>query len=129
MLHYVTIGSNDIARAARFYDAAMTALGLECRHSSEDELAYAAPKDTKCRLWVVTPFDGKAANPGNGTMIALHAASRAAVDAFHAAAMANGGKDEGAPGLRAYGPDFYACYIRDPDGNKLSVVCEAPSIS
>jgi catechol 2,3-dioxygenase-like lactoylglutathione lyase family enzyme len=129
MLHYATIGSNDIARATGFYDATMAALGLERCHSSEDELGYAAPEDTKCRLWVVTPFDDKPANPGNGTMIALYAPSHAAVDAFHAAAMANGGKDEGAPGLRAYGPHFYACYIRDPDGNKLSAVCEAPSIS
>jgi predicted lactoylglutathione lyase len=57
-------------------------------------------------------------------MPALVAASRDAVDAFHRAALANGGTDEGAPGLRPFGPSFYACYVRDPDGNKLSAVCE-----
>ena len=59
-------------------------------------------------------------------MIAFDAATRAAVDAFHAAGLAAGGTDEGAPGLRPYGPHFYACYLRDPDGNKLSAVCESP---
>lgn len=60
-------------------------------------------------------------------MVALHAKTRAAVDASHAAALAQGGADEGAPGLRPhYGPNFYAGYFRDPDGNKLAVVCRAP---
>jgi predicted lactoylglutathione lyase len=60
-------------------------------------------------------------------MPALLAHSRAAVDAFHAAGLAAGGTDEGAPGLRPYAPDFYACYLRDPDGNKLSAVCRSPA--
>ena len=67
---------------------------------------------------------GKPAAVGNGSMPALCAASHAEVDAFHAAAIANGGTDEGKPGLRPFGPSFYACYVRDPDGNKLSAVCE-----
>lgn len=124
VLHYVTIGSNDIAHAGRFYDAALAALGLQRRHSDVNELGYAAPDDTKCRFWVVTPFNDRPANAGNGTMVALAAPSRSAVDAFYKAAMANGGGDEGKPGLRAYGANFYACYVRDPDGNKLSAVCE-----
>ncbi len=68
--------------------------------------------------------DGAPATPGNGTMVSFLASSRAAVDAFHAAALAHGGTDEGAPGLRPqYGAQFYAAYVRDPDGNKLNAVC------
>jgi catechol 2,3-dioxygenase-like lactoylglutathione lyase family enzyme len=59
-------------------------------------------------------------------MLAFAASDRAAVDAFHRLALANGGRDEGAPGLRPYGDNFYACYVRDPDGNKLSAVCWPP---
>ena len=71
------------------------------------------------------PFDGQPASHGNGTMLALTAQTRAVVDAFHAAALAHGGSDEGAPGLR-YSANFYSCYVRDPDGNKLSAVCDRP---
>ena len=74
-------------------------------------------------LWLGRTFDGAAASAGNGTMVALAATSWAQVDAFHAAALLHGGRSEGAPGLRAqYNPDFYAAYVRDPDGNKLAVV-------
>ena len=72
------------------------------------------------------PFDGAPATRGNGTMLALRATTRAQVDGFHAAALAHGGTDEGGPGLR-YGPTFYSCYVRDPDGNKLSAVCDGPT--
>ena len=80
--------------------------------------------ETHSRLYINRPYDGQPATVGNGSMPALVAHSRAAVDAFHRAALAHGGRDEGAPGLRPYGPWFYACYVRDPDGNKLSAVCE-----
>jgi len=67
---------------------------------------------------------GAPASVGNGGMVALWASSWAQVDGFHAAALAHGGASEGAPGLRLlYNPDFYAAYVRDPDGNKLAVVC------
>ena len=75
-------------------------------------------------LWVCKPYNGAPASVGNGGMVALWASSWAQVDAFHAAALAHGGTSEGAPGLRLlYNPDFYAAYVRDPDGNKLAVVC------
>lgn len=122
---YLTLGSNDIARATRFYDAALAPLGLVRRETEEEEIGYAHPDDRRIRLWVIRPYNGQAATVGNGTMPALTAPSPAAVDAFHAAAIANGGIDEGAPGLRPYGPGFYAAYVRDPDGNKLSAVHEA----
>jgi catechol 2,3-dioxygenase-like lactoylglutathione lyase family enzyme len=126
MLLYVTLGSNDIPRARRFYDAVMPTLGHVLRQGDDSELCYAPPGDTGLCLWIDSPFDAKPATIGNGSMLAFQATTRAAVDAFHAAGLAHGGTDEGAPGLRRYGPHFYACYLRDPDGNKLSAVCEVP---
>ncbi|WP_075289902.1 VOC family protein [Pararhizobium arenae] len=126
MLLYVTIGTNDLAAAGRFYDAALLPLGFERRKEDAVEIGYAAPSDSRCRLWVVTPYDRRPATIGNGSMVALEAESRAAVDAFYQAALAAGGTDEGPPGLRPFHANFYAAYVRDPDGNKLSAVCEKP---
>lgn len=125
MFLYLTLGSNDLARAKPFYDATMSALGFKRTHTEPDEIGYGENADGEPLLWVDTPFNEKPATRGNGSMIAFAAPSRAAVDAFHAAGLAHGGSDEGKPGLRPYGPDFYACYLRDPDGNKLSAVCRA----
>ena len=125
MLLYVTLGTNDLARAKGFYDAALIELGYKRQRANEDEIGYAADGDSRCRLWVVTPINHKAATIGNGSMVALQAQTRAAVDAFYATALAHGGSDEGPPGLRSYHAHFYAAYVRDPDGNKLSAVCEA----
>jgi catechol 2,3-dioxygenase-like lactoylglutathione lyase family enzyme len=121
---YLTLGTNDLARAARFYDAALAPLGLVRRATEDSEVGYGLPDDRRTRLWITRPFDGNPATAGNGTMPALVAPSRDAVTAFHKAALAAGGKDEGAPGLRPYGPAFFAAYVRDPDGNKLSAVHE-----
>jgi catechol 2,3-dioxygenase-like lactoylglutathione lyase family enzyme len=130
MLLYVTLGSNDIPRSKIFYDAALAALGLVSHHSSDDEIGYRDADDaaapSECRLWILKPVLKLPATWGNGTMIALKAETRAAVDAFYDAAMKAGGTDEGAPGLRPYHESFYSCYVRDPDGNKLSAVCEKP---
>lgn len=119
---YLTLGTNDLARAARFYDAALAPLGLIRRATEPTELGYGLPDDRRTRLWITLPFDGKPATTGNGTMPALIAPSQQAVREFHTAALANGGSDEGAPGLRPHGPAFFAAYVRDPDGNKLSGV-------
>lgn len=128
MILYVTLGSNDILRSKTFYDAVLLPLGLVCNVQSEDELGYRYPSDTtrpgECRLWVLKPLLKLPATWGNGTMIALAAETRAAVNGFYEAAMTSGGTGEGGPGLRPYHADFYACYVRDPDGNKLSAVCE-----
>ena len=129
MLHYVTLGSNNIPRSKKFYDAVMQPLGMTCNVAEPDDLGYGPPANSDvrlCRLWVLRPVLKLPASWGNGTMIAMAAPSRTAVEAFHAAALANGGSDEGGPGLRPYSPNFYACYVRDPDGNKLSAVCEKP---
>lgn len=131
MLYYVTLGSNDLARAKRFYDDTLKPLGISSTFYDDTEIAYAsappAGEEPVSMLWIVRPHLKLPANWGNGTMIAFAAETRDAVDAFHAAAMAAGGIDEGAPGLRAYSPNFYACYVRDPDGNKLSAVCKKPA--
>lgn len=77
-------------------------------------------------LYLYPPADGRPATWGNGTHVAFIAETRGAVDAFHAAALALGGMDEGAPGSRDhYGPNYYAADVRDPDGNKLQAVCNA----
>ena len=121
---YLTLGTNDVARAARFYDAALAPLGMIRRATEPTEVGYGLPDDRRTRLWITLPFDGKPPTVGNGSMPALVAPSQEAVKAFHAAALANGGSDDGSPGLRPYGPTFFAAYVRDPDGNKLSAVHE-----
>ena len=126
MFLYITLGTNDLNRARAFYDAVMPILGLIRRAEDANEVGY-GPPEGRIRFWVTRPYDQKPATVGNGTMPAFEAASRAAVDAFHMQALANGGTDEGTPGLRPFGPYFYACYVRDPDGNKLSAVCEQPA--
>ncbi len=128
MILYITLGTNNLAAATRFYDAVMPTLGLERRFQNDDEIGYGTietDSPSRIRFWVTKPFNKEPATVGNGSMPALIAPTRAAVDAFHAAGLAAGGLDEGRPGLRPFGPNFYACYLRDPDGNKLSAVCEA----
>ena len=123
MFTHFTLGTNDRPRAEAFYAAVMPALGLKLVKSVEDFFAYAA--DAQAPPWLVInrPFDGLPATWGNGFHVALLAKDEAAVQAFHAAALAAGGHDEGAPGLRPrYAADYYAAYVRDPDGNKLQAV-------
>lgn len=126
MYSHVTVGTDDIERAGRFYDAVLAPLGIERHKSFRVALGY-APKGfsgVNAPFWVLRPYDRKAANAGNGPMAAFAAQTRAAVDAFHAAAIAQGGTDEGAPGIRNhYHPNYYGAYVRDPDGNKLCAVC------
>jgi catechol 2,3-dioxygenase-like lactoylglutathione lyase family enzyme len=126
MLLYATVGTNDLLRAGRFYDAVLPFLGYRRQKEAPGEIGYAADEDVRCRFWVVEPFNREPATFGNGVTIALVAPTRAAVDAFHAAALAQGGTDEGAPGLRSFHANFYAAFVRDHDGNKLAAVCETP---
>jgi catechol 2,3-dioxygenase-like lactoylglutathione lyase family enzyme len=131
MFLYLTLGTNDLKRSRSFYDAVLSTLGLACHYADDSEIGYGpapAPETgRKCFLWVTKPYLGYPATWGNGTMVAFPAETRQAVRDFHAAAIANGGTDDGAPGLRPYHASFYSCYVRDPDGNKLSAVCEAAS--
>lgn len=125
MILYTTLGTNDLPRARAFYDPTLATLGIALVKSAEDEVGYGPKGSTECQVWVTRPYDQNPATRGNGSMLALKAESRAAVDDFHATALASGGTDDGKPGLR-YRPDFYSCYVRDPDGNKLSAVCQRP---
>ena len=126
---HVTIGSANIPRAARFYDAVLKPLGMVRRKISKAGTCY-APKDfdgVNEPFWVVLPLDGQAASAGNGVTVAFDARSRAAVDEFYAAPLAAGGIDAGAPGLRTlYHPHYYGAYVRDLDGNKICAVCHRP---
>ena len=132
MFTCICLGTNDLERAMRFYDAVLAPLGLaRCDTSGEvgwDGWAgwgtYKSRGAEEIALWLCKPYDGKPASTGNGTMVAFAARSWQAVDDFHAAALAGGGVSEGAAGLRLhYGTDFYAAYVRDPDGNKIAAVC------
>ena len=134
MFAYICLGSNDLARSARFYDPTLAVLGYRrCDTSAESDSSwngwigwgrYENAGATQDALWVCKPFDGAPATVGNGVMVAMWARDWRSVESFHAIALAHGGACEGAPGLRlAYNPDFYAAYVRDPDGNKLAVVC------
>jgi len=123
MFSHVTIGTGDLDRAVAFYDAALAPLGIERVPSKYQSWAAWRRPGEAATLWVGRPFDGRSAERGNGWMAAFAAPSRAAVDAAHAAAMAAGGSDEGAPGPRPqFAPDYYGAYVRDPDGNKLHFV-------
>jgi catechol 2,3-dioxygenase-like lactoylglutathione lyase family enzyme len=121
MIGYVTLGSNDIPRAAGFYDALFGVIGAGRFMESDTFVAWAVAPD-KPSLGVIKPFDGKAATVGNGTMVAIVVDSNDKVDAIYRKALELGGKDEGAPGPRGI-PGFYAGYFRDLDGNKLNCYC------
>jgi catechol 2,3-dioxygenase-like lactoylglutathione lyase family enzyme len=121
VIGYVTLGTNDMPRAASFYDALLAEIGARRFMESERLIAWAVSPD-KPALGVVKPYDGKAATIGNGVMIALVVDSNAKVDALYKKALALGAADEGPPGPRGV-PGFYAGYFRDLDGNKLNCYC------
>lgn len=125
MYSHVTLGTNDTPRAVAFYDPVLAVLGLARQESdlAKGYAGYAAAPGATPQFWVTTPLDRKAATVGNGVTIGFEAPDRAAVDRFHAAALAHGGTDEGPPGLRHYHEHYYGAYVRDPDGNKLCCVC------
>ena len=117
MIGYVTVGTNDLLRAAKFYDALAAEMNTPRMMEFETFIAWGIP-GASAGIAVTKPYDGQPASVGNGVMVALEAKDREQVDRLYAIAMANGGSDEGAPGPRGEG--FYAGYFRDPDGNKLN---------
>lgn len=127
MFSHVTVGTRDLERAARFYDALLGPLGLTRRPVTPDggpaAACWVVPGRALPRFYAYVPFDGREASAGNGAMVAFAAPSPEAVDAAHAAGLAAGGTDEGPPGPRAhYGEGYHGAYLRDPDGNKIHVV-------
>lgn len=117
IVHHVSIGTNDLERAVAFYDAVLATVGARKLYEFPGAAAYGRSSP---EFWVGLPIDGKAAAPGNGGHFCFIAPSQEAVQAFYDAALAAGGADDGAPGLRPdYGPDYYACFVRDPDGHKI----------
>ena len=122
MVGYTTVGTNDLQRAARFYDALLAELGGKRAMEMETFISWAGTGGGGM-MSVIIPYDKKAATVGNGVMVALATTSKEQVDAVYKKALELGGKDEGAPGPR--GPGFYAAYFRDLDGNKLNAFCLA----
>ena len=120
MIGYVTLGTNDMARAASFYDQLLGVIGAKRMMESDRFVAWGV-SPTQPSLGVIKPFDGNAATVGNGSMISLVVDSHKKVDRLHKKALELGGKDEGAAGPRGAG--FYSGYFRDLDGNKLNVFC------
>jgi catechol 2,3-dioxygenase-like lactoylglutathione lyase family enzyme len=125
VLHHLSLAVSDLERAAAFYDAALGALGYVRVWASSTEIGYGV-SGTEDQFAI--KFRGAAVSvPGAGFHIAFAAPTRAAVAAFHAQALAHGGRDDGAPGLRpAYGPAYYAAFVVDPDGYRVEAVTTAP---
>jgi predicted lactoylglutathione lyase len=117
MIGYVTLGTNDLARGAKFYDAIAAELGTSRMMENEQFIAWGTPGGG-AGIGLTKPYNKEPATVGNGVMVAFAAKDRAQVDRLHALALSLGGTDEGAPGLR-FG-NFYAAYFRDLDGNKLN---------
>nr|WP_306288390.1 VOC family protein [Pseudoalteromonas sp. WY3] len=118
---HTTVGTNDLNKARAFYDNVLSIIGLK-RIADLDDNGSIWGVDAP-PFFVLKPANGQPATVGNGTMVSFEAPDRASIDAFHAAALAAGCPDEGAPGTRGWAPNAYAAYTRDLDGNKLAVYC------
>jgi catechol 2,3-dioxygenase-like lactoylglutathione lyase family enzyme len=130
LIGYITVGVDDLKRAEMFYSAFLLRLGYSLDVSHEG-LSYSKEASNDhlhetADFYVKQPFDGLPASVGNGTMVAFQVPTQAQVRALHAAALAAGGRDEGAPGFRAeYSAQFYVGYLRDPQGNKIALFCNS----
>lgn len=125
MFNHMSIGVRDIAKAQRFYDAALKPLGCTRLSTGDESLGYGAGS---VGLWISASKSPVPADPQSGLHICFDAPSRASVDQFHAAALANGGRDNGAAGLRGdYGENYYAAFVIDPDGYRLEAYCGKPA--
>ena len=126
MYSHFTLGSNDLEKSKTFYDPVLNNLGLVLLSGDADKdyLMYGLENGDFPHLFVSRPFDDLPATWSNGFHLAFNADSQASVEGFYESAMQNGGTDEGEPGLREhYDEDYFAAYVRDPDGNKLQAVC------
>lgn len=120
MIHHVSLGTNDLSKSRKFYDPVMEVLGLRLLLAEERSINYGVGDIT---FSIELPWNGETASAGNGIHIAFAARDRNMVQKFYAVALQNGGADDGAPGLRPeYDANYYAAFIRDPDGNKIEAV-------
>lgn len=124
MLDHVSIAVADLGRAARFYDAVVAALGVPCVWRAEDAIGYGRRHDAEHEGQGYLTIRLGAAPADAACHWCFRAPERAAVRAFHAAGLAHGGRDDGAPGLRPhYHAHYYAAFLLDPDGNRVEAVC------
>lgn len=123
MIDHISIGVKDLARASRFYDAALATLRYDRQHTSDGMCGYGDERRTA--FWLNLAKRPVPPDPDSGLHICFLAPDRASVDAFHAAALANGGKDNGKPGLRPdYSDGYYAAFAIDPDGYRIEAYVE-----
>lgn len=121
MIDHLSIGVRDIAKAKRFYDAALKPLGYSCLDATESLLGYGRQI---IAFWIGATEHPVPADDKSGLHVCFTAPNRESVDAFHEAALGSGGRDNGKPGLRAgYGPDYYAAFVLDPDGYRIEAHC------
>jgi catechol 2,3-dioxygenase-like lactoylglutathione lyase family enzyme len=128
MFSHICIGCADLPRAARFYDAVLGELGLMRRavlpDGGPEALCWVQPHQPLPRFYAYRPFDGQPASAGNGSMVAFLAPTPESVARAHRAGLAQGGRNDGAPGPRPnYGLGYFGAYLRDPDGNKVHIAC------
>ena len=126
MIDHVSLGVIDLERSKAFYDAVLKPLGMTRIFNYDGGLGYGV--GDKPTFWIGTPLDaGRPARAGGGTHVAFSASDRKAVDEFHRAALANGAKDDGKPGLRPiYHANYYGAFVLDPDGHKIEACCHGP---
>lgn len=123
MIDHLSFGVRDIARARRFYDAALTPLGYTCLHAADSSLGYG--KDQPA-LWLSQTENPVPPHSGSGLHVCFTAPDRAAVQEFHRAGLAAGGADNGGPGVRAeYSPNYYAAFLIDPEGYRIEAYTSA----
>ncbi|ARN75658.1 VOC family protein [Oceanicoccus sagamiensis] len=123
MISYVTVGTNDFARAEGFFNELLVELNV-AQSMKTDRMIFWADESQGVGFSVVKPLDGEPATVGNGVMIALSAKDKDQVDRAYHKALSLGGTDEGEPGIRGLG--FYVAYFRDLDGNKFNIFCAKP---
>lgn len=121
LLHHTCVGTNDLEKGTAFYKAVLEPLGAKVVGEVPDRTVMFGKEGPE--FFVLKPANGEPATFANGGTYGFNAESPEQIDAFHAAGLANGGTDEGAPGPREFAPGAYAAYLRDPDGNKICAVC------